>query len=149
MKRGRPVQDSGRLLRRGFDTPPLIAIFTGKPLCRQCLGWRELRVTLSGKGVSLMNCVSKWLIASCTILLVAVWAVAAPVARAEDFKKVSKEELKAELEKPGVTVLDVRAVSDWESATVKIKGAVREDPTKVETWTGKYPKDKRLVLYCA
>jgi rhodanese-related sulfurtransferase len=32
---------------------------------------------------------------------------------------------------------------------VKIKGAVREDLEKVDTWMNKYPKDKTLVFYCA
>ncbi len=63
--------------------------------------------------------------------------------------KISKDELKGELGKPGLQILDVRTSSDWESSQWKISGAVREDPSKIESWIGKYPKDLKIVLYCA
>ncbi len=61
-------------------------------------------------------------------------------------QRISKEELKTILDDPGVKIIDVRR--DWERSDLKIKGAVREDPDDVKAWTGKYPKDKKLVLYC-
>jgi hypothetical protein len=32
---------------------------------------------------------------------------------------------------------------------MKIKGAVREEPDKIDSWMGKYGNDKTLVFYCA
>ncbi len=74
---------------------------------------------------------------------------AAFIVHAEDVPRISKEELKAELGNPDLIIIDVRIDHDWTPSDVKIKGAVREDPLKVEDWVGKYPKDKKIVLYCA
>jgi len=89
------------------------------------------------------------------ILLVAmatVFALAAffalPAA-AQDVKRMTIEELKGMLGNPGLVVIDVRRDGDWQSSAVKVKGAVREDPEKADTWMSKYPKDKTLVFYCA
>lgn len=62
---------------------------------------------------------------------------------------MTKEELKGKLGASEVVILDVRAGRDWKAEEVKIAGAVREDPREFERWSGKYPKDKTLVLYCA
>lgn len=70
-------------------------------------------------------------------------------AAAQDAKRMSIEELKGLLGNPGVMILDVRSSADWKLSKVKIKGAVREDPEKVDAWMSKYPKDKTLVFYCA
>ena len=45
-------------------------------------------------------------------------------------------------------MLDVRATLGWLLSFSKIKGAVREDPGKVESWQTEYSKDKTIVLYC-
>jgi hypothetical protein len=64
--------------------------------------------------------------------------------------RMTKEELKSLLGNPNVIVLDVRIPEDWNRSTLKIKGAVREDPEKdYKTWASKYPKDKTLVFYCS
>ena len=68
---------------------------------------------------------------------------------AQDVRKMSIEEFKDMLGNPEVMILDVRSSADWKLSKVKIKGAVREDPEKVDTWISKYPKDKTLVFYCA
>jgi rhodanese-related sulfurtransferase len=70
-------------------------------------------------------------------------------ARANDVPRVTKEELKEQIDEPNLVIIDVRAESDWNGAKVKIKGAVREDPKKVESWMNKYSKEKILVFYCA
>ena len=68
---------------------------------------------------------------------------------AAEAPRMEKEQLKAQLGNPDVVVLDVRAFTDWVMTKEKIKGAVRENPRDVEGWSGKYPKDKTIVLYCA
>jgi len=90
------------------------------------------------------------IIVSMTIVaLFALMALfAAPVA-AQEVKRMSIEELKGMLGNPEVIILDVRSSADWKLSKVKIKGAVREDPEKADTWISKYPKDKTLVFYCA
>jgi len=67
----------------------------------------------------------------------------------QEVPRITKEELKGMLGKPDVVVVDVRAGSDWKSSTMKIKGAVREEPDKIDSWMDKYGKDKTLVFYCA
>jgi len=68
---------------------------------------------------------------------------------AQGVKRITKEELKNMLSDPSVVVIDVRTEADWKASKFKIKGAVREDPTQVASWMGKYDKDKTLVFYCA
>ena len=53
------------------------------------------------------------------------------------------------LDKPDVLVLDVRSHGDWVETDRKVKGALREDPGEIDSWAGKYPKDKTYVLYCS
>jgi hypothetical protein len=60
---------------------------------------------------------------------------------------VTKEQLKALLDSPDMTLIDMRFGRDWTDATLKIKGAAREDPMKPGMWMDKYPKDKMLVFY--
>lgn len=62
--------------------------------------------------------------------------------------RMTKEELKSALGNPAVIVVDVRLESEWKITRWKIKGAVREDPEKdIDSWAGKYAKDKTLVFY--
>jgi rhodanese-related sulfurtransferase len=86
------------------------------------------------------------------VAMAAIFALAAffaTPAAAQDVKRMTIEELKGMLGNPDLVIVDVRRGGDWKSSTVKVKGAVREDPEKVDTWVSKYPKDKTLVLYCA
>ena len=71
------------------------------------------------------------------------------VSLAADVSRITKEELKGMLGKEQVVIIDVRSDIDLEKSNQKIQGAVIEDPGKVETWMGKYPKDKTLVFYCS
>jgi len=83
-------------------------------------------------------------------LAVACTALAGGLAHSQqDAARMTKEELRPLLGNPDVIVIDVRAKPDWEGDTLMIKGAVREDPLKVESWMEKYPKEKTLVFYCA
>ncbi len=60
---------------------------------------------------------------------------------------ITKDDLKAMLNSPEMTLIDLRFGRDWTDATLKIKGAVREDPMKPGQWIDKYPKEKVLVFY--
>ena len=68
-------------------------------------------------------------------------------AMSQEVPRISKEELKEMLGQPDVVIVDVRAGSDWNDSPVKVKGAVREEPDKIDSWIEKYPKDKKLVFY--
>jgi rhodanese-related sulfurtransferase len=48
---------------------------------------------------------------------------------------------------PEIIILDVRPEQQWKGTKLKIVGAIHEDPTAIESWAGKYPKDKTIVLY--
>ena len=67
----------------------------------------------------------------------------------EGVPRMTKDELKALLDGPDLTIIDVRHDQDWKGSDVKIKGAVREDPDDVQSWANKYAKNKLIVLYCA
>jgi rhodanese-related sulfurtransferase len=67
----------------------------------------------------------------------------------EEAPRISKEETKAKLGAKDTSIIDVRSISDWKESSLKIKGAVREDPAEVEKWASRYPKDRTLILYCA
>jgi rhodanese-related sulfurtransferase len=68
---------------------------------------------------------------------------------AEEAKRMTKEELKAMLDSPGLVLLDVRRGKDWAASEHKIQGALREEPEKPDEWAAKYDKEKTVVLYCA
>jgi hypothetical protein len=70
-------------------------------------------------------------------------------ASAAEAPRMSKEQLKSQLGKADVVVIDLRIESAWKASTAKVAGAVREDPQGVEEWAKKYPKDKTVVLYCS
>jgi rhodanese-related sulfurtransferase len=81
-----------------------------------------------------------------SLIITTAYAVSAWAA---DVPRITKEELKAELENPDVVILDVRRGKDWTDSDQKIKGAIREDGKEYESWAENYPKDKKIVLYCA
>ena len=64
-----------------------------------------------------------------------------------DVPRITKEELMEKLADPEVIILDVRPEQQWKGTKLKIVGAIHEDPTAIESWAGKYPKDKTIVLY--
>jgi hypothetical protein len=86
-------------------------------------------------------------ISTTVAIILGVIFMTAVVAGATD--RITKEELKELLGKPGVIVLDVRTHGDYDGSTVRIPGAVREDPTDVKSWAKRYSKDSTIVLYCA
>ncbi len=71
------------------------------------------------------------------------------LAKSTDVPRMTKEELKSNLGNPDLVIVDVRLGVDWTGSDLKIKGAIREDPTAIDSWANKYPKDKTLVFYCA
>lgn len=83
-----------------------------------------------------------WFPAFIALILTASFAEANGVAL------ISADQLKKDLSKPDVIVIDVRVEPEWNASQEKIKGAVRESPGEVADWMGKYPKDKTIVLYC-
>ncbi len=68
---------------------------------------------------------------------------------AEQAPRIGKDDVKARLGAADISIIDVRAATDWSESKLKIKGAVREDPGNVVKWASGYPKDRALVLYCA
>ena len=83
------------------------------------------------------------------VLSVGLVALGSIPAMSQEVPKMSKEELQKVLDKPDVIIVDVRTGMDWTASTMKVKGAVREEPDQVDSWINKYPKDKTLVFYCA
>lgn len=84
------------------------------------------------------------------LMMLALMRVAPVSAAAADDNAplITKEELKAKLDEPAITVIDVRYSPNWKTSGQKIAKAVREDPTEIGSWVGKYQKDRTLVFYC-
>lgn len=72
-----------------------------------------------------------------------------PALAAEPVSVMSKETLKGFIDDANVTILDARTGRDWGSSEFKIKSARRADPGDFKNWKNMYPKDRKLVLYCA
>jgi rhodanese-related sulfurtransferase len=68
---------------------------------------------------------------------------------AMDVGRTSVDQLKDMLGSDNLIVLDVRSGRDWNSSEFKIKGAIRANPAEFSSWGDSYPKDKKIVLYCA
>ena len=66
-----------------------------------------------------------------------------------DVPRMSKEDLRANLDNPEYVVIDTRLGGDWGAAQGKIAGADRRDPSDVGSWVSQYSKDKTIVVYCA
>ena len=75
------------------------------------------------------------------------WPPPGVAAGGDDVPRMTKEELRPLLASPEVVVLDVRF--GGASAPRRIAGSVFEDPEKVSVWSAKYPKEKKIVLYCS
>ena len=68
---------------------------------------------------------------------------------AESVMLMEKEELKPLLGTEEVIILDVRTGRDWSTSEFKIPGAIRSSGDEFASWGTTYPKDKKIVLYCA
>jgi len=88
---------------------------------------------------------SKLLFLACLIVIL----TASFAGGASGFTVVGKDQLKQELGKQDVIIIDVRTASSWDSSPWKVQGARRELPAQVSEWATRYPKDKTIVLYCA
>lgn len=71
------------------------------------------------------------------------------VALAAEAPRMSKEELKAQIDSGEIIVMDARSEKDWKSSEFKIKGALRTPAKTVDEWLSSIPTDKKLVIYCA
>ena len=63
--------------------------------------------------------------------------------------RISIEDLKQQIDNPDFIVIDVRAPHDWADSATKVKGSIREDPSRAASWITKYPPNKTIVLYCS
>ena len=88
-------------------------------------------------------------LARAALLAVLAAALGVVSTQAQTVPLISKDEVKGALGAPNVVIIDVRTGKDWSASQKKIKGAVREDPEKVEAWAKKYQHSQDLILYCA
>ncbi len=74
--------------------------------------------------------------------------VTASAVAGEEVPRMAIGQVRDVLGNPNYVIVDVRKSSDWDSSDSKIQGAIREDPSNVNAWVDKYPKDKIFVFYC-
>jgi hypothetical protein len=91
----------------------------------------------------------RWLPVVCLALALILPAGPVLASATKVVPRMSIEELNKMLDDPELTLIDVRSGSDWKTSSDKIKGAVRQEPREVETWSADYDKAKTIVLYCA
>ena len=60
---------------------------------------------------------------------------------------ISVHQVNQLLNNSDVIIIDVRKYRNWWRSSKKILSAVREDPSKVDQWAQKYPKDNSLIFY--
>jgi hypothetical protein len=75
------------------------------------------------------------------------WSAAGFGAGSDEVPRMKIEELKPLLGSKEVVVLDVRF--EGENAPKRILGSVFENPEEVDAWSSKYPKGKKIILYCS
>ena len=93
-----------------------------------------------------MNCsLFKSLIRALSLVLLGLF-ISWPLG-AQDIPRITTEELNGILGNSGVIVLDVRESQNWQDSELKIKGAIRGHPDKVNSWFDEHSKEKTLVLY--
>lgn len=64
--------------------------------------------------------------------------------------RITIQKLKQKMDdKEGIIILDVRSNADYQSSSVKIKGAVRLPPGEIEARLKELPTDKEIVTYCS
>ena len=83
------------------------------------------------------------------LFLVSIICFTALPALAGDVKLMTAAELKNMLGSKELVILDVRSGRDWTTSELKIKGAIRASGDDFESWANSYPKEKKIVLYCA
>jgi rhodanese-related sulfurtransferase len=67
----------------------------------------------------------------------------------ETVPRMSKEEVKAELDAQDLVIVDVRTGKDWTASEFKLPGAVRVDPYEPDPGLADLDPADRYVLYCA
>ena len=60
--------------------------------------------------------------------------------------RITAKELQSMLDRKDLLILDVRPLFQWEESRDKIQGALHEDPTKVDSWSHKYPKEDTVIV---
>ena len=83
------------------------------------------------------------------LFLVSIICFTALPALAGDVKLMTAAELKNMLGSKELVILDVRSGRDWSTSELKITGAIRANGDDFNSWANSYPKEKKIVLYCA
>jgi hypothetical protein len=92
---------------------------------------------------------SRYSVLAVYIASILFFCVLSPALTADDVPRMDKDELKALLDNPDVTILDARTPLAWDQSENKIKGAHRLDKSNADNVEKTYPKDKTIVVYCS
>jgi len=82
-----------------------------------------------------------------TLLLIYSWTGFSAADNDKNVPAISVHQVKMLLNNSDVIIIDVRKHRNWWRSSKKILSAIREDPSKVDQWVQKYPKDKSLIFY--
>jgi len=86
-------------------------------------------------------------VACIMLLLIFSWTSFSAADNDKNVPAISVHQVKQLLNNSDVIIIDVRKYRNWWRSSKKILSAVREDPSKVNRWAQKYPKDKSLIFY--
>jgi len=86
-------------------------------------------------------------VACIIFLLIYSWTGFSAADNDKNVPAISVHQVKQLLNNSDVIIIDVRKYRNWWRSSKKILSAVREDPSKIDQWAQKYPKDKSLIFY--
>jgi 3-mercaptopyruvate sulfurtransferase SseA len=93
--------------------------------------------------------ISKTAVVSLLFMVLAALLTGCGPSPGSEVPRVDKDTVKGWLDDPEVMIIDVRSSGDWTGSDKKIKGAVRQDANKVDSWAPGLSKEEKIVLYCA
>ena len=94
-----------------------------------------------------MRKMKRKIMAVSTALVLSFLIIMPAAALQEQVPGITKGLLRTILDKPDVVIVDVRLEKQWKITKSKIKGAVWENPKKLDSWADKYSKDLTLIFY--
>ena len=85
---------------------------------------------------------------ACLVFML-IFGQAAVAGDTQDVPRISVHQAKKLMGGRDTIVIDVRTYRNWWRSSKKIPTAVREDPSKVDQWIGKFDRNQTLIFYCS
>jgi hypothetical protein len=135
-----------------WAAPNLFLILTFLPVelrshqyLRVC--YNKLSIQLDNSNLNKDKFIWRGTVAGIIFLLIFSSTVFSAADNDKNVPGISVDQVKQLLNNSDVIIIDVRKYRNWWRSSKKILSAVRENPSKVDQWAQKYPKNKSLIFY--